>query len=209
MFWFILFLISICAALTLIPIDLKASRKATQAHHNLQNSRGGSGDQSTTTLKLAYAKATTRFYFANTFTIFSVVLTIGTLIALTAGTISNYNKSYELRSERALLPTLVSQKEDLVSIIRDELSADQLAALVDATDVDSVLVILGNPSGPASQILIERASTIISLNSQIAQARYSLFQNQLSYCNEVDNMFFPRFPGVSPDCPIDFSQLKD
>jgi len=121
-------------------------------------------------------------------------------------TIAIYTDTFDLRKQEAMLPQKLEQKQKLVKLVDEQLSADKLAALVDATTMESVLVILGNPSGPAAAVLIERANQIVLLNVEINELKNSITSKSIDICNAKDNMFVPRIPFVDINCKYDFPE---
>lgn len=138
-------------------------------------------------------------------TAFCIFLVVVFSIINLIGTYALYEGKFDLRKQEALIPQKTDQKKELISLVRNELSAEQLAVLVDATNMESVVVILGNPAGPAAQILQDRAQQIVTLNQQIYELQNKVDSLSIDICNHVDNIFIPRFPFFSADCQYDFS----
>lgn len=155
--------------------------------------------------KKAHKNSYVRFPQKLATAVFLGILSTALLIALLTSTIMLKAQTFDLRKQEALIPQKTHQKEELIKLVRNELSADQLKALVEATSIDSVLVILGNPAGPAAQILEDRANSIVGLTNQINTLRNKVDSTKIDICNGVDNIFVPRIPFFNIDCNYDFS----
>lgn len=120
------------------------------------------------------------------------------------GSISNYSKDYDLRTKNAILPVKEKQKEDLVTLVEDQLSSEQFAALMSATETEAIEIVFNNTNA-VSNILIARATEIIELNKSIYNLKNDILNLQIEICNGQDNIFMPRLLFIQGDCTYDFS----
>jgi hypothetical protein len=126
-----------------------------------------------------------------------VIVTLGSIIAglVCSGINSNDTSKYRHSAELVVMKT--SQRDQLASLIEKQVSVDQYQALMAATPQADILVILGNT---ASNLLLEKAKMLVSLNEDLNYLVNSLETKRIELCAWADNPFVPRF-FASPSCP--------
>lgn len=119
------------------------------------------------------------------------------------GSAINYGHRNEANTVYSKMEVIISQRDQLVPLVRDELSAEQFDALMEATSTEgSVAQIIWGEG--ASKILIERASRIIQLNTDVFTLRNKALDAELAICANRNNPFTPRLPFTGPECNIEF-----
>lgn len=97
----------------------------------------------------------------------------------------------------------VAVRDELAATIRDELSAEQYAALMSAApDVDDEVDLRLYVGSGASEVLIQRASRIIELNREVYDLQGNLIARRVGVCTYLDHPLSPRLPfGIgTPSC---------
>lgn len=126
----------------------------------------------------------------------SIVAGVMLMISMVAlGFNSNDVSMYKRSGE---LVTMKQQQRDaLATIVKEELSTDQYAAIMAATPDTDVLIILGNN---AATFLVEKTKLLVSLNAEVNSLVNGLANDRISLCAYADNPISPRL-FVSPECP--------
>jgi hypothetical protein len=118
-----------------------------------------------------------------------------------------YTDKFDIREAKEFLPVKIEQREDLITLVKDELSAEQYQALLSLDNTENVIILFKDTA--ASEILISRVTAIVELNKDIFSLQNELLQLRMSVCNNQENIFVPRFPAWGlPDCDYQFISDK-
>lgn len=177
MFWFYLFVFAAALALIFYSIFLKLRVK--REHYEY---RTWTYDEFQTAAGLALA--------------FSVVV----LIVVFVQSITFYTDGLTIEAKATSLQESLYQRDQLVDMIRAELSNEQFEELMRATTAAEVKLIFSGDS--VSDILITRSTQIVDLNAKYFAKYNEIVNEQITLCNGIRNFFAPRFPGVG-ECSID------
>lgn len=122
------------------------------------------------------------------------------LIIVVIGSISVYTDSLDVSARTTKLQKSLYQRDQLVELVKTELSTDQFEDLMRATTAAEVKIIFSGSS--VSQLLITRANEIVAINAKYLAQYTDIINRAIDLCNQKRNVFVPRFPGVG-DCNID------
>lgn len=174
MIWNILLGAMLLAAIVLVPSAIieHSKRKKARGHY--------------TSFETKQVMAVIIFICAAAMLVTSLVS-----LGMNSKDVSVYNRSGDLVAMK------VQQRDDLATIVKEELSTDQYAAIMAATPNTDVLIILGNN---AATFLVEKAKLLVSLNAEVNTMVNGLEQDRIQLCAFADNPMTPRL-FVSPDCP--------
>ena len=137
------------------------------------------------------------FQIAGTwFLIFAAIL----LLVTFANSVFFYTTGLNVEAKATSLQQSLYQRDQLVDMIRTELSNEQFEELMRATTAAEVRLIFSGDS--VSDILITRSTQIVDMNSKYFAKYNEIINEQIELCNGIRNFFAPRFPGVG-DCSID------
>lgn len=127
------------------------------------------------------------------------------LIVLLAGHGIQYTNKFDLRKIDALLPAKIEQREELVDLIRSEMSAEEYQALMSLEDPEAVVILLKDVG--ASDVLVTRATLLVELNRDINSLENEVVEKRIDMCNDRENIFVPRFFAFGiPECDYDFTK---
>lgn len=135
----------------------------------------------------------------------SAILAIWVLISgpyLFFNSLNAYTTKYDLQRKEAFLPTLIEQKKQVIELIRDELSPEEFAALVNAIEPEAVQIVL-NQSTAASDLLIDRANRLVALNQEIYRLENEILKVKIDICVDLNNPFVARLPFFYGECTLD------
>lgn len=129
--------------------------------------------------------------------VWSAIVALAMLVVslVTLGVNSNDVSMYKRSGELVTLKQ--QQRDDLATVVKEELSTDQYAAVMAATPETDVLVILGNN---AAIFLVEKTKLLVSLNQEVNALVNDLAHKRIMLCAFADNPMTPRL-FVSPECP--------
>lgn len=131
-----------------------------------------------------------------------IFLFVASVLLLFVGinSIAFYTTGLNIEASATTLQQSLYQRDQLVDMIRDELSNEQFEELMRATTAAEVNLIFSGSS--VSDILITRSTQIVDLNSKYFAKYNEIINEQIKLCNGLRNFFAPRFPGVG-ECSID------
>lgn len=179
MFWFYLFLFCAVVGLVLLGIYLFYREKRNHRYE--------------------YDHSWTHSEFQTAGNIFLTVASV-LLLIVSINSIAFYTTGLNIEASATTLQQSLYQRDQLVDMIRDELSNEQFEELMRATTAAEVNLIFSGSS--VSDILITRSTQIVDLNSKYFAKYNEIINEQIKLCNGLRNFFAPRFPGVG-ECSID------
>jgi cytochrome bd-type quinol oxidase subunit 2 len=179
MFWFYLFVFLVVVGLVLMGIFIA----------NREKIEGGWGYRTRWTHEEFQLAGTWSFIFAGII-----------LVVIFVNSIAFYTSGLNVEAKATSLQQSLYQRDQLVDMIRNELSDEQFEELMRATTTAEVSLIFSGSS--VSDILITRSTQIVDLNSKYFAQYNEIVNKQIKLCNGLRNVFAPRFPGVG-ECRID------
>jgi hypothetical protein len=129
-------------------------------------------------------------------------LTVGIIAILTCGIggMIFYSQGLGVEADSTKLQASLYQRDQLVDLVKDELSAEQFGDLMQATSEAEVKLIFSGSS--VSDVLITRANEIVKINRDYLDRYSRIVNHQISTCNNMRNVFVPRLPWLG-ECNYD------
>lgn len=131
------------------------------------------------------------------------VVAVILFLLMAIGTAVFYGRSVTTDGQITKLENTKYQRDQLVDLIHDELSAEQYNALLAFTNNDQMKIFFQTTG--ESDVLIARASAIVDLNRTLFEKYNQIVGNQISLCAAKNNPFTPLIPGII-NCRVDIIQ---
>lgn len=134
------------------------------------------------------------------FGVFLLVVGIILILTCSVGGMIFYSQGLGVEADSTKLQASLYQREQLVDLVKDELSAEQFGDLMQATSEAEVKIIFSGSS--VSDVLITRANEIVKINRDYLDRYSRIINHQISTCNNLRNVFVPRLPWLG-ECNYD------
>ena len=146
-----------------------------------------------------FTKSTERYKDSFGLGMCAFLLIVGLIVPPIITTAIAYDSQSQATSSTLLVEMKEQQRDELVALVREELSSKQYAELMAATPKADLLVILGSS---ASNIMVNRAQQIVELNQKVNDLKNSIAQKRIDVCKWVQNPMIPKFWFVGPKCHL-------
>lgn len=206
MFWFWLFVVAVIVLIVSFALYRKYT-KAYYAHEQFKTYYNSHSSQTRSKDYDGIRKLDQRSTVFSGITIGACVVSVLLFLLVGVWHMAEYTSANSAAGKFTQVERKIHQRDDLVDLVKNELSAEQYNALFQFTDVDQMKIFFRDTG--ASNLLISRAATIVALNQALLAEYNDAIQTQINVCTWKRNFFSPRVPGVKPECHIDLIDALD